>query len=145
VETALQIHLGHGQVQRPFAARATLQGRRIKRDAAGLRHGQVQAAYAGLDGLRLEALDIAAALKRPLLRLRAKHLTALQLHRCIQQALHCLGHYLEAVICEQLQDLPKVASRRGIGLGLDFKSITMIVVVLSCFTRSWNVEPVGLA
>jgi hypothetical protein len=97
-----------------------------------LGHGQLQGAHARLHRLGLEAVGVAATLARALVGPRAEHLAALELHRFVEQRLHRLGHSLEAVVDQQIQQFPKTIGQIQIRLGLELVRVTMIAVGHAC-------------
>lgn len=102
---ALDVHLGQGQLQRPFAAHALLQGRRIERHVARLRHLQGHVAGARGDGLGLIAVGVSAPLVGPFVRRGAQHLFAFKLHGEVQQRGERRGHDIGPMLGDEFQNV----------------------------------------
>jgi hypothetical protein len=114
---ALHVHLGQGQPQGLLAAAAALQDPRIKLRSTDLRHGQFQRADAGLERLLLEAVGLAAARLRALVRADSQELLPLELQAFVKQQLHGLGHAVKAVLGQHLDDFASNARMRWVGHG----------------------------
>ena len=101
---ALDVHLGHGQLEGPFAPLAPLQDGGVKLDAARLRDLKLKLPEPAGDRLGLKAVGVAATLAGALVGSGSQGFAALELHGFVQQNLHGLRHASEAVVGEQLDD-----------------------------------------
>jgi hypothetical protein len=105
---SLHVHLGDGQLERPFAADAAFERGRVEAlgtlgQTADLRYAEVDLADASGDPLGLEAVREAAALLRALVGAGLEERRAFQLHGLVHEDLQRAGHVFEAVIGEEFQ------------------------------------------
>jgi hypothetical protein len=84
--------------------------------APDLRDIDLQLAEAGLDGLRLEAVGVAFAARRALVRRSAQSLRALDRHGVVEQHAHGFGEAVGALRAKMVHDLVEQAMV-AVGLG----------------------------
>jgi len=112
---ALDVHLGHGQLQRPLAAEPLLQGRGVELDAPCLGHGQRERPDPCLDGLGLEAVGVPLAVVAALIGPGPEHGGPLQLHDLVEQDPEGVGQAIESLLGQELADLVEGGSLREVG------------------------------
>ena len=113
----LDIHLGHGQLQRPFATLPSLERGGVKLDVPRLGHLQIQASEATVDRLGLEAVGIAPPRLAALVGHRPQGVGPLELHRLVHQDLDRFGHSVEPVLAEQLEQFLETGRMIVVGHG----------------------------
>jgi site-specific DNA recombinase len=100
---ALDIHLGQHQAQGAFTAQVLGQGLGIEAAVTHLGHGEGQIPQAGLDGLGLEAVGVAAAVGRALVTAGAQVGLAFGAHRSVNEQGQQGGQRLPALRLDEFE------------------------------------------
>ncbi len=104
---ALDVHLGQGVFQRPFAAFSAFDGLGVEGDATGLRDVEGHCPEPGSDGLGLEAVGIAPMAFGPFLRLGLESVGTFEFHGFVEQHATGVGHSVEPMLGEEFQNVVK--------------------------------------
>jgi len=100
----LEIHLGEGEMERALTAQSLLEGAGIKISVPHLRDVELHFTDAGLDGLGLEAVGLATAFRRTLIRCGTEEFFTLGLNRGVENDANQFGEEVKTALGDFFQN-----------------------------------------